>query len=54
VKQNYESCIDFTVAMDPMVHSEVDVETDLSQKKLIEWKVTENGLSGEQVWLLCP
>jgi hypothetical protein len=50
VKQSYESCINFTVAMD----SEVDVETDLSQKKLIEWKVTENGLSGEQVWLLCP
>ena len=38
MKQTYESCIDFTVAMDPMVrlHSEVDVETDLSQKKLIE------------------
>jgi hypothetical protein len=34
VKQTYESCIDFTVAMDPMVRSEVGVE--ISQKKLIE------------------
>jgi hypothetical protein len=36
VKQTYESCIDFTVAMDPIIHSEVHVETDLSQKKLVE------------------